>query len=43
MRCMLLGYSFDPRLNNRALGYDHQFVNKQMFTPEKFDEINKID
>ena len=43
MRCMLLGYSFYPRLNSRTLGYDHQFINKQMLTPEKFDERNKTD
>ena len=43
MRCMLLGYSFDPRLNSRALRYDHQFVNKQMLTLEKFDERSKTD
>ena len=40
---MLLGYSFDPRLNSRALSYDLQFVNKQMLTLEKFDERNKTD
>ena len=43
MRCMLLGYSFDPRLNSRTLGYDNQFVNKLMLTLEKFDERNKTD
>ena len=43
MRCMLLGYSFDHRLNSRALGYDNQFVNKLMLTLEKFDERNKTE
>ena len=43
MRCMLLGYSFDPRLNSCALCYKHPFVNKQMLTLEKFDERNKTD
>ena len=41
MRCMLLGYSFDPRLNSCALCYEHPFVNKQMLTLEKFDGRNK--
>ena len=37
MRFMLLGYSFEPRHNSRALGtvgsvtlYDHRFVNERV-------------
>ena len=36
-------YGFDPRLNSRALRYEHQFINKQMLTLETFDERNKTD
>ena len=43
MRCILLGYSFDPRLNSCALCYEHPFVNKQMLTLGKFDGRNKTD
>ena len=38
MRCMLLGYSFEPRLNSRALGSSGSvmtigFINKRMIAP----------
>ena len=49
MLCMLLGYSFEPRPNSRALGivgwfvFDHRFIKRMLALETSLTRENNID